>query len=253
MKPHIFKLAFPLLFIVANPGWAEAPDSAAMMEENRRIANDKIEFRVELDFESADMLKKKLVEIFSEMKKKNSIPEFLNPDIENKNKSLSQFSLQSQIWVNEQLIDQVVTPEIINLSKKFPFLGYNDFSGLVFDSFLSFMRGEEWDIVEQMRSKKLYWDEIRTPEQVLSPLDLNKIIWIYKLPVERRERGILHVGLDSVTHNFICYEYTIGIYYPEGKTMERIFSEIVQDPSRFKSAKKYMKNPDENPQTKPGK
>jgi hypothetical protein len=81
------------LFIVANPGWAEAPNSAAMMEEKRRIANDKIEFRVELDFKSADMLEKKLVERFSEMEKNGSIPNFLYPDIKNKNKSLSQFSL----------------------------------------------------------------------------------------------------------------------------------------------------------------
>jgi len=101
MKSQLFKPALALLFIVATLGWAETPDSAAILEENRRIAGDKIKFRSELNFESADLLEDKLVERFTEMQKKGSIPDFLYADIKNKDKSLSQFSLQSQVWVSK--------------------------------------------------------------------------------------------------------------------------------------------------------
>jgi len=98
-------------------------------------------------------------------------------------------------------------------------------------SFFALWNKEDFNLEESIVKNAISWREESTPPQRLSPDGLNLIEWRWQLDVESREGGVLHVGIDEKKRTFICYEYTVGLYFPEGETLERIYREIVQDPN----------------------
>ncbi len=91
---------------------------------------------------------------------------------------------------------------------------------------------EKFNLEESIVKIAHYWRENSDPPHRLSPDGLNLIEWNWKLDVKSREGGVLHVGIDEKKRTFICYDYTVGLYFPEGETLERIYREIVQDPEK---------------------
>jgi|GEM_PF-2120124 len=87
-----------------------------------------------------------------------------------------------------------------------------------------------YDFKNRITELVIYWRENRTPDVKISPLGMGKIEWIWKLNVNSRVNGVMHVGMDTIKRTFICYEYGVGAYFPEGETLERIYREIVQEP-----------------------
>jgi hypothetical protein len=98
------------------------------------------------------------------------------------------------------------------------------------DSFFALWNKEDFNLSESIRSYAIYWREHSKPPVRVSPDGQNPIDWIWGLEVKSREHGVLHVGLDEKKRTFVCYEYPVGLYFPEGETMERIYREIVQNP-----------------------
>ncbi|RYZ82295.1 MAG: hypothetical protein EOP06_21935 [Proteobacteria bacterium] len=108
---------------------------------------------------------------------------------------------------------------------------HGDDVGSIFESsFFATWNKEDFDLKESIVKFAIYWRERTTPAQQLSPDGMNPIGWHWQLDVESREDGVMHVGIDQKKRTFICYEHTVGIYFPEGETLERIYREIVQNP-----------------------
>jgi hypothetical protein len=107
----------------------------------------------------------------------------------------------------------------------------DDIASIFESSFFALWNKESFNLEEPIVKIAISWREKSTPPQQLSPDGLNRIEWRWQLDVESRESGVLHVGIDEKKRTFICYENTIGLYLPEGETLERIYREIVQDPN----------------------
>jgi hypothetical protein len=58
---------------------------------------------------------------------------------------------------------------------------------------------------------------------------MGRIDWIWTLEEKSRPHGVMHVGIEVERRNFVCYERSLGIYFPEGDKLERIYREIVQN------------------------
>ena len=123
----------------------------------------------------------------------------------------------------------------------------DDIATIFESSFFATWNKENFNLKEFIIKSAISWREKSEPIQRLSPDGLNPIDWRWQLSVESREGGILHVGIDEKKKTFICYEYTVGLYFPEGQTLERIYREIVQDPDMagqfFGKERKQKTNP----------
>jgi hypothetical protein len=106
----------------------------------------------------------------------------------------------------------------------------DDIASIFESSFFALWNKEDFNLEESIVKSAISWREKSTPSQQLSPNGLNPIEWRWQLSVESREGGVLHVGIDEKKRTFICYECTVGLYFPEGETLERIYREIVQEP-----------------------
>ncbi|SHI70174.1 hypothetical protein SAMN02745181_0686 [Rubritalea squalenifaciens DSM 18772] len=106
----------------------------------------------------------------------------------------------------------------------------DDVASIYESSFFALWNKDNFDLEKSIVKSAIYWRENSDPPHRLSPDGLNVIEWNWKLDVKSRESGVLHVGIDEKKRTFICYEYTVGLYFPEGETLERIYREIVQDP-----------------------
>ncbi len=100
------------------------------------------------------------------------------------------------------------------------------------ESFWCRLNGKPFDLGKSVESIGIYWLEHDSPEIKFAPEGRGKVDWIWQLEVIIRPHGVLHVGIDTKTRRFLCYERMVGVYYPEGETLERIYAEIVQDPIR---------------------
>lgn len=147
-------------------------------------------------------------------------------------------SEDSQKWVGQNIANGVSE----GISKYFDLLsvelrlsgdrlGDEDYSAILEQSFFHQVRTSPFNLEEEILHYANYWREHTTPNVRLSPNGLGEIDWRWQLSVAERPDGVLHVGIDRKKRTFICYERTVGIYFPEGDVMERIYAEIVQDPN----------------------
>lgn len=143
----------------------------------------------------------------------------------------------STIWIQTYImsgLDQDLKESIDGLMSSLAVSGDkihgDDVSSILGSHFFASWNKEEFSLENSIRNYAEYWREHSKPSARLSPDGLNPIEWIWELEVESREQGILHVGIDTKKRTFICYEYPVGLYFPEGETLERIYGEIVQDP-----------------------
>ena len=107
--------------------------------------------------------------------------------------------------------------------------GYEN--GILFDALTEYIKTKDiknFDAIVTLSI--LRYRESKKPNIQYSPDGKNSISWLWQLKVDTREYGCLHVGIDEVKRNFLCYEADVGLYYPEGETLERIYCEIIQDP-----------------------
>lgn len=93
------------------------------------------------------------------------------------------------------------------------------------------LHGKPFDLEETIKDYVIYWREHAIPNVEFSPQGQNEIRWIWRLPIKDRPHGILNVGLDVKKRTFICFDRKVGVFFPEGEIMERIYREIVQVPS----------------------
>jgi hypothetical protein len=142
-----------------------------------------------------------------------------------------------QKWVNENIsyFSDVETAQAFNrltedVLKSGDYIDGDAISQILELSFLSMLNGKPFDLNKSITDTVAYWRENRTPNIKFSPQGLGKIQWTWKIRELTRYEGVIHVGLDIKKRTFICYEYGKGLYFPEGDIMERIYSEIVQDP-----------------------
>jgi hypothetical protein len=142
----------------------------------------------------------------------------------------------SMLWIHTHIIngrDQNLKESIDRMMASLALSGDrihgDDVSSILEDHFFALWNKEEFDLEDSIRGYAEHWRERSKPSVRLSPDGLNPIEWIWELEVESRKHGVLHVGIDTKKRTFICYEYPLGLYFPEGEIMERIYREIVQD------------------------
>jgi hypothetical protein len=119
------------------------------------------------------------------------------------------------------------------LAKHMRDLGFthaDDISAVILDTFWCKRHQKDLRIEERVAYYKAYWQEQKDPDIEFAPEGKGKIRWIWKLEVPSRLHGVLHVGMDLKSRRFVCFEHTTGIYYPEGSVLERVYTEIVQNP-----------------------
>jgi hypothetical protein len=191
--------------------------------------------------ELAVQLEEELIDMVKRIDKQGLIPSDVAENLKDKTKMWSEFPVKSQAWLLEDLPSVLTNPKITELYSKLDWEHHFGNEVVRLDLFLAIMRGQEFDILQKLRSIKLSQLELRRPKQDLTPIGSNKIVWIWRLNVEGREHGILHVGIDVKTRNFICYEYPVGIYYPEGDVLQRIHTTIVQDDREYRLIESNLK------------
>lgn len=106
----------------------------------------------------------------------------------------------------------------------------DDGAWIMWESLLDYINKRDFELDAQIAKHMLIYRENTHPEFALSPNGQGKIHWAWRLPTDKRKYGIIHVGIDEKKRTFLCYECGVGIYFPEGDVMERIYTEIVQDP-----------------------
>jgi len=142
----------------------------------------------------------------------------------------------SVVWIHSHIIigrDQDLKECIDKLMSSLALLGDKihggDVASILANSFFALWNKEDFNLDNSIRDSAIYWRQHSTPPARVSLDGLNRISWTWKLEVESREYGVLHVGIDEKKRTLLCYEYPVGLYFPEGEIMERIYREIVQD------------------------
>jgi len=155
---------------------------------------------------------------------------------------LRDMSLESKKWLHDNL-SQIFDEEAIPLIESLDELKVgDDLFQLLSETFWCRVKEKPIDLDKRIKDIGLYWKETTKPSVEHAPIGKGAIDWFWKLDVKSRPHGTLHVGIDVETRRFLCYEHTIGIYYPEGITLERIRAEIVQDPQRARAlGKAYLR------------
>ncbi len=123
---------------------------------------------------------------------------------------------QADIWENFNKLKEIRTTD--------------DGVSILLESFVCHVQGKPFDLTKCVDLIGIYWLENEIPNIHIAPEGKGKVEWLWGLDVQTRPHGILHVGIDTVTRRFLCFERGVGVYYPEGETLERIYSEIVQNP-----------------------
>jgi hypothetical protein len=139
---------------------------------------------------------------------------------------------ESQLWLHENvqtLGDPDVNAAMERVSAELTFHGA-DYSRLAIESFWSRLKNIPYDYHLFFVQAVIWWREHEEPIITKSPQGLGRIDWIWTLEEKSRPHGVLHVGLEVERRNFVCYERNLGIYFPEGEKLERLYREIVQNP-----------------------
>lgn len=136
-------------------------------------------------------------------------------------------SLKSQTWLAAQFIDIV---EIANNLKKIsPSFIADDVNQLMRQTLIDTLHNKPLKINLKINDVETYWAEAAFPKFNKSPIGLNIVEWNWQLPNSKRKHGIIHVGIDTKTRQFLCFERTIGYYYPEGTLLEKIRKEFIKN------------------------
>lgn len=141
-------------------------------------------------------------------------------------------SKEIDLWYRTKAIHHIdvkVHNKFENIISKY-YIHSDDIFDMLLESFIDKVNKREIDLESKIRSSIIYWRENSTPPVKISPEGGGEIKWIWTLPTDERQSGILHVGIDAKARRFVCYERTKGNYFPEGLVMERINAEIVQNP-----------------------
>jgi hypothetical protein len=196
------------------------------------------EVAVNLERETLELLEKSISRYQNEAVKK--MPDKVRSYLSglDKPKSIHDLKDEESIrWIHTNIIhggdadlEECIEKLISSLALSGDKVHGDDISSMLEDSFFALLNSEDFDLEKSIRNDAIYWREHSKPSVKVSPDGLNTIDWIWELAVESREHGVLHVGIDEKKRTFICYEHPVGVYFPEGETMERIYREIVQDP-----------------------
>lgn len=144
---------------------------------------------------------------------------------------LNTATANTQLWLHENF-SQMDDKEIADILLNFDELrGGDDVFKLVSEGFWCRLKGKPLEFEARISLTGTYWKENDRPNINLAPVSRGSIEWIWKLDVPERTFGVLHVGIDLKTRVFVCFENTVGIYYPEGDILERIRAEIIQNPA----------------------
>lgn len=106
----------------------------------------------------------------------------------------------------------------------------DDRTTIMWETLLDYIHKKDFELSVKVAESMLVYRESQPPEIEFSPNGQGKISWYWNLKTNRRKFGKIHVGLDLKKRTFVCYESDVGLYFPEGEIMERIYSEIVQVP-----------------------
>lgn len=155
--------------------------------------------------------------------------EILKADSPNDIEDLSSESIE---WIEAKLTAQ----RDVELNKAFvAVLKWSNLNGadadsIIRETFWDFAHGKPFQLASKISELIINSIEMKPPDIRFSPSGHGEIDWNWKLLSTRRKSGILHVGIDLKKRTFVCYERDLGVYFPEGETMDRIYTEIVQDP-----------------------
>lgn len=135
---------------------------------------------------------------------------------------------KSQIWLDDNLDHQIFF-EFTNMLSSLPEIHHGgDIRAILKKSFWCRLKGLPYNLNEEIGLIDLYWKEVKKPSVVYSPLGKGKVNWAWRLEIKSRPHGIIHVGMDTKSRRFLCYDRTIGVFYPEGLLLDRIRTEIVR-------------------------
>jgi hypothetical protein len=143
---------------------------------------------------------------------------------------LKHLDLDAQKWLHQNFC---MAPDMkmgANFEKLDEIKMGDDVYLILSDTFWCRVKGKPIELRKRIDSVGLYWKETTRPLIKVAPEGRGGIDWRWKLDISTRPHGTMHVGLDTKTQRFICYEHTVGLYYPEGDVLNRIRAEIVQDP-----------------------
>jgi hypothetical protein len=139
---------------------------------------------------------------------------------------------ESQLWLHknvQSLGDLDVGEALERISKELTF-HMGDCSTLALESFWSRLKNIPYNYHLFFVQAAIRWRENERPTITNSPQGMGRIDWIWTLEEKSRPHGVMHVGIEVERRNFVCYERSLGIYFPEGDKLERIYREIVQNP-----------------------
>jgi len=218
LNKHVFFLSFVVLFVMSSA-------------HGYRFSGDEVFFTTDESNE--------IVVLSDELSKHNQrvsdeMPDDVRDDIiKNEGKMLS-LSEESSKWISDNLVHSLDDglSESIDAVVKWSAIHDDDRHAIVINSFGKHVINQPFVLFDEISNYLMYWRENRTPNVQFSPNGLGRINWVWSLSVNKRKFGQLHVGIDEVKRTFICYESDVGLYFPEGETMERIYTEIVQNPER---------------------
>jgi hypothetical protein len=146
--------------------------------------------------------------------------------------SISSIPMSSQLWLGQNAghIDENVAQSINAVRKHITCHG-DAFNSMMKEAFWCRIHNKPFDFFLDLYSAVISWKENHKPAAEHSPNGLGRIDWIWKLDSKDRLNGVMHVGIDVKKRNFVCFERNLGVYFPEGDKLERIYEEIVQDPA----------------------
>ena len=183
-----------------------------------------------------DALSNQLSSYFSGVIK--TMPDSVKTEIANASlEDYSKISEKSQEWVTDHIdggyeIDSGLLKAFHDVVKWSGINGH-DIPAILRLTFHAYIHKKDLVISDKISDCIIWWRETSTPEVKYSPSGHGEINWAWKLEsTKKRKHGVLHVGIDLKKRTFICYESDVGLYFPEGETMERIYREIVQEPDQ---------------------
>lgn len=198
-----------------------------------RIDGDEVFYNRE-EGESLDVLSDRISSYLAGVDK--TMPESVKAEI--MKTSLEDFpniSAKSLEWVRDNIdLGEEKDPGLLKAFKdvvKWSGIRGDDIAAILRLAFHADIHKREFVISDSISDRIIAWRETTTPEVKYSPSGQGEINWAWKLEsTKKRKYGVLHVGIDLKKRTFVCYESDVGLYFPEGETMERIYAEIVQEP-----------------------
>ncbi len=87
---------------------------------------------------------------------------------------------------------------------------------------------------ELLKKYGYYWSNKDRPSYYVSPNGRNFIKWCWQSEnIAFNSGGIAHIGIDRVNHQFLCYEWGIGVYYPSASQLLWIRDNIISKPDVY--------------------